>query len=409
MRPSTSPSDPLPRPDPVSGLAEPNWSPALQFAVPDDWLSGIYVAVLDAPGETPAAVPFVVRGASEATERAPILFVSAALTWQAYNAWGGKSFYPYNSTPVPTVVGRRAATVSLARPYDLDGGAGLLRRWELQFVRWQEREGLAVEYAADIDLELHPEVLDERQLIVFAGHHEYWSRPMREALQGAIDRGTNVCFFSANEIYWQVRLEPGPTGPAQRMTCYKSAVRDPLATSDPALTTVRWREPPVSEPEATLIGEMYGHVVRRPADWVVVNSSHWLYAGTGLADGDRLRNLVGQEFDTYFPELAPPGTIVLARSPVQIPLRATAPTKGEADQNRMPDDASPALHTATMYTAPSGAVIFAAGTFQWSWALDAYGSRSYANVATPLDRRVERMTRNLVERLAPDAVNRAAD
>ncbi len=395
IRPSAPRVGSMPPPDPVSGLVEPNWPPALQFTVPDDWLSGMYLAVLDAAGEVPAAVPFVVRGPSRGASAAPLLFVNAALTWQAYNPWGGKSLYSYDSVGAPTASGTRAAaTVSLARPYAGDGGAGFLRRWELQFVRWQEREGLAVEYAADIDLELHPEVLDGRQLIVFAGHHEYWSRPMRQALQAAIDRGTHVCFFSANEIYWQVRLEPGPTGRAERMTCYKSAGRDPLTTTNPALTTVRWREPPVNEPEATLVGQMYGHVVRRPADWIVTNSDHWLYAGTQLADGDRLRNLVGQEYDTYFADLAPPGTIVLARSPVEIAVRRSGPSRGYA---------SPAVHTATIYTAPSGATVFAAGTFQWSWALDSYGVRAYHGIPTPVDWRVERMTRNLLERLAPDA------
>lgn len=383
-----------PPPDPVLGLVEPNWPPALQFTIPDDWLSGMYLAVLDAPGEVPAAVPVVVREPFAASGRAPILFVNAALTWQAYNAWGGKSLYSYDSVGGPTATGTRAAaTVSLARPYADDGGAGFLRRWELQFVRWQERQGLAVAYAADIDLELHPEVLDGRQLIIFAGHHEYWSRPMREALQAAVDRGTNVCFFSANEIYWQVRLEPGPTGPAERMTCYKST-RDPMAAIDPALTTVRWREPPVNEPEATLIGEMYGHIVLRPADWVVVNSHHWLYEATNLSDGDRLRHLVGQEYDTYFPDLAPPGTIILARSPVEAVSRRGSGLRSSV---------SPAVHTATIYTAASGATVFAAGTFQWSWALDAYGARAYHGVPTPLDWRVERMTRNLLGRLAPDA------
>jgi len=52
-----------------------------------------------------------------------------------------------------------------------------------------------------------------------------------------------------------------------------------------------------------------------------------------------------------------------------------------------------------MYTAASGATVFAAGTFQWSWAIDDYGDRAYHGFATPLDARVERMTRNLVERL----------
>jgi len=146
----------------------------------------------------------------------------------------------------------------------------------------------------------------------------------------------------------------------------------------------------VNEPEAALVGQMYGHVVRRPADWIVLNSGHWLYEGTGLRDGDRLTNLVGQEYDTYFPDLAPAGTVLLARSPVA----AIGATPGEPG-----DLPSPPVQTATIYTAPSGATVFAAGTFQWSWALDDYGERAYHGVPTPLDPRVGRMTRNLFDRL----------
>jgi hypothetical protein len=131
-----------------------------------------------------------------------------------------------------------------------------------------------------------------------------------------------------------------------------------------------------------VIGEMYGHVVARPADWVVTNADHWVYAGTGLRTGDHLRNLVGQEFDMLYPAYERPGTVVLARSPVTAIVGRGGTTV-------------PATHNATMYVAPSGATVFAAGTFQWSWALDGFGVRSYLGVPTPVDLRVAIMTENL--------------
>jgi hypothetical protein len=381
-----------PRPNRMTGLVEAGWPAAVSLEVPGDWTSGLYLAVLR-PLDRPVAasvVPFVVRPAQGSTP-APVLFVSAATTWQAYNGWGGKSLYGYNSRGTTTAVaGTRAAVVSFDRPYLTENGAGLLRRWELPFVRWQERHGRNVDYIADLDLARHPELLAGRRLIVFAGHHEYWSRPMRDAIAGAVAAGVNVAFLSANEVYWQARIDDSALGPLRRVTCYKSAARDPLTASQPALATCRWREPPVNEPEAPLVGQMYGHVALRPVDWVVTGSSHWLYGGTGLRDGDRIANLVGQEYDTFFPDLAPPGTRLLARSPVPVAARPTI------DPGAYP---SPAIQTATIYTAPSGATVFAAGTFQWSWALDPFGAPTYAGVATPLDGRVGRMTRNLFDRL----------
>lgn len=384
---------PAPQVDPATGRAEAPWEASLELEIPPDWPSGMYTAVLRPIDGHPGYAPFIVKRGSGTP--APVLFISAAITWQAYNMWGGANLYDASVADSPEISqGRRALEVSFDRPYALHYGAGYQQRWELQFVRWQEREARDVDYAADVDLELDPGILDGRRLIVFAGHHEYWSRAMRTALEGAVAAGTNVLFLSANEVYWQVRLEPSPLGPARRVTCYKSARLDPFALTRPELTTSRWREPPVNDPEAPLIGQMYGHVVRRPADWIAISTDHWLYDGTGFRDGDRLVNLVGQEYDSFFPQLANPGTVLLAQSPVDAVIRP--------DQRSGPF-VSPAVHTATMYTASSGATVFAAGTFQWSWAIDEFGERSYLGFATPYDERVVRMTRNLFDRLGDQA------
>lgn len=378
--------------DPETGLVEAHWSPVLTTAAPLGVKSGMLLAVVrSASGESLANAPIVLRPNPTDPVRSPILFISAASTWQAYNQWGGLDFYGnLSGHPVRATRNRRAAQVSFDRPYYLDGGAGYLRRWELQFIRWMERGGHDVEYVADLDLERHPDMVDGRRLLVMAGHPEYWSRPMRTRLEAAVASGTNVLFLTANEVYWQTRIEDGPAGPATRITCYKSAAADPVAAVSPELATTRWREAPVNDPEATLVGEMYGAVVRRVADWVVAGSRHWLYEGTRLRDGDRLRNLVGQEFDTYFPELGHPGTVVLANGYVN------ARGRPQIDPSAHP---SPPVHNATMYTAQSGATVFAAGTFQWPWALDSYGGRAYQGVPTPVDERVSRMTRNLFDRL----------
>ena len=376
--------------DPESGRVEAPDPVALSVPIPADWPSGLYLAVARPSTGAPSSTPFSVRPAPR-DRPAPVLFVSAAATWQAYNAWGGADLYDASTADIPDEAsGRRAVQVSFDRPHFLQHGAGFMPRWELPFVRWQERNGRSVDYCADVDLELHPEVVAGRQLIVFAGHHEYWSRPMRATLELAIATGVNVAFLSANEIYWQIRLESSPLGPGRRITCWKSRLHDPIMATQPELTSCRWREQPVDDPEAVLIGQMYGHIVRRPADWIVAGSSHWLYESTRFRDGDRIVNLVGQEFDTFFPEYAQAGTTILARSPVQ------AVILGEPEGGQPAD---PWMQTATIHTTESGATVLAAGTFQWSWALDGYGSRSYRGFATPRDSRVERMTHNVFDRL----------
>src|SRR5439155_24732065 len=70
-------------------------------------------------------------------------------------------------------------------------------------------------------------------------------------------------------------------------------------------------------------------------------------AGTGWTDGAQLPHVVGNEYDRVMPESpTPPNIEVLAHSPVDCERRHSF-----ADM--------------TYYTAPSGAGVFATGTFEW--------------------------------------------
>ena len=112
----------------------------------------------------------VIKGsAAPAGGRAPVLVLSSVATWQAYNSWGGKNVYASNSSGAITASGTKAAAVvSFDRPYALARGAGHLLHYEVQLARWAEREGRDVEYATDIDLARHPELLANRKLIEFS-------------------------------------------------------------------------------------------------------------------------------------------------------------------------------------------------------------------------------------------------
>jgi hypothetical protein len=379
--------------DPVTGLVRCRWPEAVTVPVPQGWVSGLYLAVVSPVGGEPQYCHFVVR---ESRATAPILFVSSATTHQAYNAWGGKSLYPDASTGAPTITGEsNAVTASWDRPYADQRGAGLVLRWEYPFVRWLEAGGYDVAYATDMDLERFPEIATGRRLLLFVGHPEYWSAPARKTLEAAIAAGTNVAFFSANEIYWRVRYDPLAGGQYRTVTCYRKANIDPLADVDPSVATTQWRALPDQHPESLVIGQMYGHIVIAPGNYVCSNANHWIYAGSGMARGDSILNLIGPEYDRVWPALAPPGLEILAISPV-------TPNFGHdrgVEDASLPNEPNPPVHNATIYTAPSGATVFSAGTIQWSWALDDWGSPESAGVRTPLDARVGRITANILGRL----------
>src|SRR5436190_14266315 len=101
----------MPLPDPATGLVECRWKNPVRIPTKDDdgdWTTGVYLARLTArPSGKQSFVVFVVRD----DERSPaLLFQSSVTTFAAYNNWGGKSLYAFNSQNAP------ARKVSFDRP-----------------------------------------------------------------------------------------------------------------------------------------------------------------------------------------------------------------------------------------------------------------------------------------------------
>ena len=101
----------------------------------------------------------------------------------------------------------------------------------------------------------------------------------------------------------------------------------------------------------------------------VIDPGHAMYEGTGLKQGDTIPQLVGYEYDRTFELDTPSPVEVVARSPL------------------VDAEGRPGYSEATIYKAPSGALVFGAGSIYWPRGLDG-----------PLrDARVERMTANLLK------------
>jgi hypothetical protein len=189
---------------------------------------------------------------------------------------------------------------------------------------------------------------------------------MRRAVERARDAGTSLVFLSANTMYWQVDLSPAPSGqPDRLLTCTKRQ-------GGPA-ASMRWRD--LGSPEQQLMGIQYDGRVPEPVPMVVRNTGHWIWEGTGLRDEEELPGLVAGESDRYFPRVGLPEhteRVLLAHSPYR-------------------DAKGVARHQETsLYRAPSGAWVFASGTFAWSPALDRPGHT---------DERIQRATANLLDRI----------
>jgi hypothetical protein len=344
------------------------------------WTSGYYLIqalLTSGPDTGHVANTFViVRPASQAIGT-PILVQVPINTWQAYNRWGGKSLYDF--------YGPRAYRVSFDRPYG--EMANTPAWWELQTVRFLEREGYDVSYQTDYDTHLDEASLLRHRLVIVAGHDEYWTSEIRDAFDNALAGGTNVAFMGSNDAYWRIKYEDG----GRTIFGYKS-LYDPAPLPD---KTALFRE--IGRPECMIMGVMHQFLRALPhaLDYRVTAAGAqdpWI-AGTGLHAGDTLAGLVGREHDVINPypqSCFHPGLTVLFHYDGQ-----------GVDENA----------DAVRFTMPSGARVFASGAQQFSWALDDWRSDGTTFPAPPVepwrdvpaDPRIQQFMRNALADLTRPA------
>jgi hypothetical protein len=345
-----------------------NWRNPVTIDVPTSWVSGVYVVKLLSSDRFVRYTPFVVRNDAST---APFLFQLPLLTYQAYNRWGDYSLYRGLAPDGTYTQPRRSYAVSFDRPYDEYAGPLNIMAYDLKLITWLEQKAYNVTYAADTDISLQHAQLTRHRVFIVSGHSEYWTTTMRADATAARDAGVSLAFFGANDMYWHVRLQDSPLGLGRVEVCYKDATLDPLAKSDPAATTVRWRDPPLNYPENGVMGQMYGGVVTSTATLMLDTGAEPFIGGTSLQPGSTFPGLIGGEYDrVYHNGQTPPTLSIVASSPLQCIPTSLCPPSGQDIAN------------ATIYTSESGASVFDAGTFLWSAGLSEGQSGTAPSVGT---------------------------
>lgn len=392
-----------------------NWAVSASWQIPDDAVSGVYIAKLVREDGTAGAshIPFVVRDDAASSD---IVFQTSDTTWQAYNAWGGASLY-YGEVPVDpadmigymppncscglTAIGR-ASAVSYNRPIITNtsprgGTHDFIFGAEFPAIKWLEQNGYDVSYISGVDSSRSGAELLDHKAFLSVGHDEYWSAEQRANVEAARDAGVNLAFWSGNEVYWKVRWETSIDGngtPYRTMVCYKETWGTSTDPSD--VGTGTWRDPRYAdagqEPENSLTGQLFqvdGYrrdTISIPYDYS--NLRFWRDTDVAeLQEGETFQlspNLLGYEWDADVENgFRPDGLINLSLSTVSVDtyLRDYGTTVGSADVN----------HSLTMYRAESGALVFGAGTVFWSWGL----SEDHEGDATPADPNVQQAMVNM--------------
>jgi hypothetical protein len=397
---------PVPPPDPETGMIADDWPVTDQLTIPASWVSGYYLLDLVLTSGTnsgdAASVPLIVR--EPASADSSILLVAPVDTWQAYNVWGGKSLYGSRIGDPKSY----AREVSFDRPYDpTSSPLQSSLYWEYPLVRFLERYGYDVSYTTDVDVDQNPSELSRHRLVIIAGHSEYWTKGIFDAYQAARDAGTNLAFLGGNDGYWQIRYADD----RRSIVEWRSAGLDP----DPDATekTVRFRDLRPPRPECQLTGLEWQGGWRRPPgtppaagesttgttaspDYTVdpaALTDPW-FRNTGFTAGATLPRMAGYEWDAIVPGCAPANLTVLFHyqgipSPANRPPFETSFLSTNADIVR--------------YTAPSGARVLSTGSIQFSWALDDFARRLHAhypaNDTINPDTRLQRLLRNALDDL----------
>ena len=387
-----------------------NWAVSASWQVPSNATSGIYFARLvrtDTGGKS--HVVFIVRND---TSHSAILFQASDATWQAYNNYGGPSLYGGGSEFMSA---GRAFKVSYNRPFITRGNSTESATWvfgaEYPMLRWLEANGYDVTYFTGVDADRNGNLIMNHQIYLSVGHDEYWSGLQRTNVELARDAGVNLAFFSGNEVFWKTRWEnsiEGSNAPYRTLVCYKETFAGkPIDPLDPPTWTGTWRDarlsPPADggRPENSLTGTIFmvngpgsdnrGLSIQVPAGdgkmrfWRNTGEANLATGVTAILPSGTL----GYEWDEDLDNGArPAGTFDLSTATYAL-------TTDLLLNQGTSYGAGIATHHMTLHRAASGAIVFGAGTVQWSWGLDSHHDNPFGFPTPAPDPNMQQATENL--------------
>lgn len=352
--------------------------------------SGLYYLHASNEGGEFFNFPWIVAPARPTAKVAALM---TNISWNAYNNFGGRSNYIHaDQLPdVPTVNARlelqrytdtkhhayavtEYAPLSFDRPEPfscidpdsaVDGPihgrqASHLAPVDWRQLAWLEREEIAYDVYAETQLHEGTLKLDEYDVLLTGAHPEYWSRRMYLELKDWVfNRGGRLMYLGGNGLNCEVDLPDSSTMIVHNEVC--------VGTTPPGYESRMHRR---LESEANLLGVVYdddGAMTGAP--YRVVDAAHWVFAGTGLKNGDifgehsqHMRcqgGASGHETDKITPH-SPSGVHLLAKG-------------------MNVDDGGAEM---IVYDTDSGGGVFSASSINWNSSLlvDDHVSRITANV-----------------------------
>ncbi|MFN0171363.1 MAG: N,N-dimethylformamidase beta subunit family domain-containing protein [Bryobacteraceae bacterium] len=348
------------------------WHPQ-RVAAPER--SGLYYFHATTASGSFFSFPWLVQPAQPRSE---VAVLASTMTWNAYNAFGGRSNY-VNQDGLPgrpTVHARqdlRRFTEPGVWPYETVSAPLSFERPELfncvpedaaitdpvegrlesamtpaewRLLGWMEREGFEYDLYSETELHFGRIPLDQYRVLVLNTHPEYWTGEMfRQVKEWVFERGGKLLYLGGCGLYAEAEFRDDWT----MMCCREGEIAQR------------------SEPAASLLGVEYTHSgYQSAAPYRVLEAGHWVFDGweAGSFGHSSLHERCpggasGHELDKIS-EASPANLVHLA--------------KGENDGGNGAD--------MVMFETESGGAVFSAGSLCWplSIAVDDGVSKVTANV-----------------------------
>ncbi|MES5817772.1 DUF4082 domain-containing protein [Streptomyces sp. RG80] len=395
-----------------------NWPVTASWTVPSDAVSGLYIANLtQTDGDGLMPYPFVVRKDSSTSD---IVVQTSDQTWQAYNDYGGQDFYG-GAGPAPD---GRAYEVSYNRPLDIGGDNGIYGS-EFMMLSWLERNGYDVSYLSGVDVSNNGgTLLKKHKVYLSSGHDEYWTQSQYSNVLAARKAGVRQGFFSGNEVFWKTRLTPsidGTSTSSRTLVCYKmTKMVQNNGIADPSGEwTGTWMDPKSTDygqayqPPNILTGSMFT-VNGYRADAITVPGSYGknrIWRDTSIANLTSSQTAtfptgtLGYEWDSDLDNATrPAGAINVSSTTVDID-----DGKYRLDWGNMYGNGTATHNLVEFRDQDSGALVFGAGTVQWSWGLTNLPTYDPEDVVVTEDVRMQQATVNIFADMGVQPLSRQSN
>ena len=272
--------------------------------------SGLYYFRASTVSGRQFSFPWIVAPAQPSTKMAVL---ASNITWNAYNAFGGRSNYIHADglPPTPTVNSRAELKrysdaghftwgaehyppLAFDRPVPfnhidfsekitdpIEGRQAChLAPAEWRLLGWLERQGFAYDYYAETQLDDGTLDLAAYRVLVISVHPEYWTRRMYQRVKRWVfDEAGRLVYLGGNGLNCEVELRDDGT------VVYHNGKIAGLTVAGMGGHESRYAIR--HESEANLLGCVFTPAgAMTGAPYRVEDASHWAFEGTGLKNGD---------------------------------------------------------------------------------------------------------------------------